>query len=129
VLRINLISPQDLADLQEVNMKVYGPEPEGKRKHTPVVEAPLKVKKGEWFEVKVTVGKDIPHPNTKEHWIEWVSLWVNDLLAGQATFAPERTASEVTFRIRLEETAVLTAHAYCNLHGLWHSQELKVEVE
>ncbi|WP_456341745.1 desulfoferrodoxin family protein, partial [Thermovibrio sp.] len=46
-------------------MRVHGPEPEGKRKHTPVIEAPAKVKKGEWFEVRVVVGKDIPHPNTK----------------------------------------------------------------
>jgi len=110
-------------------MKVHGPEPAGKRKHTPVIEAPAKVKKGEWFEVRVVVGKDIPHPNTREHWIEHISLWAGDFLAARADLEPERAASEVVFKIKLEETTTLTACAYCNLHGLWHSEEVKVEVE
>ncbi len=110
-------------------MKVHQPEPEGKRKHTPVIEAPAKVKKGEWFDVKVVVGKDIPHPNTREHWIEFISLWVDDFIASRAYFEAERTAPEVTFRIKIEKTAKLTAQAYCNLHGLWHSEEVVVEVE
>ncbi|WP_457569515.1 class II SORL domain-containing protein [Desulfurobacterium sp.] len=110
-------------------MKVFGPEPEGKRKHTPVIEAPAKVKKGEWFDVKVVVGKDIAHPNTKEHWIQFISLWADNFIVGRATLEPEVAASEVTFKVRLEKDAVLTAQAYCNLHGLWHSEEVKVEVE
>jgi len=110
-------------------MKVFGPEPEGKRKHTPVVEAPAKVKKGEWFEVKVVVGKDIAHPNTKEHWIQYIALWAGDFLVAKADLEPERAASEVVFKVKIEEPTVFTAHAYCNLHGLWHSEEVKVEVE
>ena len=110
-------------------MKVFGPEPEGKRKHTPVIEAPAKVKKGEWFDVKVVVGKDIPHPNTKEHWIQSISLWAGDLLVGRADLEPEKAASEVVFKVKLEETTKLSAHAYCNLHGLSHSEEVTVEVE
>lgn len=110
-------------------MKVFGPEEAGKRKHTPVIEAPEKVKKDEWFEVRVIVGKDIPHPNTKEHWIEHVSLWADNFLVARADFEAERAASEVVFKVKLEKSAVLTAHAYCNLHGLWHSEEVKVEVE
>jgi superoxide reductase len=110
-------------------MNVYGPEPEGKRKHTPVIEAPQKVSKGEWFEVKVVVGKDVSHPNTKEHWISEVSLWCGDLLVAIAQLFPEVCASEVVFKVKLEKTAVLKAFAYCNLHGLWQSEEVKVEVE
>ncbi|ADY73242.1 Desulfoferrodoxin ferrous iron-binding region [Desulfurobacterium thermolithotrophum DSM 11699] len=110
-------------------MKVFGPEPEGKRKHTPVIEAPAKVKKGEWFDVKVVVGKDIAHPNTKEHWIAHISLWAGDFLVAKADLEPEKAASEVIFKVKLEETTTLTAHAYCNLHGLWHSEEVTVEVE
>jgi len=110
-------------------MKVFGPEPEGKRKHTPVVEAPNKVEKGEWFEVKVVVGKDIAHPNTKGHWIQCVSLWAGDFKVARAELEPERAASEVVFKVKLEETATLTAFAYCNLHGLWQSEPVTVEVE
>lgn len=110
-------------------MKVRGPEEEGKRKHTPVVEAPANVKKGEWFEVKVTVGKDIAHPNTKEHWIEFISLWAGDFRVARVDFEPERAASEVVFKVKLEKTTALKAFAYCNLHGLWQSEDKTVEVE
>ncbi len=109
-------------------MKVFGPEETGKRKHTPVVEAPESVKPGEWFDVKVTVGKDIAHPNTREHWIEYVELWAGDFLVARADFQSERAASEVTFRVKLEETSTLKAYAYCNLHGLWQSEEVSVNV-
>lgn len=40
-----------------------------KEKHVPVIESPDKVKKGEFFEVKVSLGKEIAHPNTTEHHI------------------------------------------------------------
>jgi superoxide reductase len=79
-------------------MKVHGPEPEGKRKHTPVVEAPCKVKKGEWFEVKVIVGKDIAHPNTKEHWIEHVSLWAGDFLVARADFEQKELHQKLSLK-------------------------------
>jgi superoxide reductase len=36
-------------------------------KHVPVIECPDTVKAGEMFEVKVTLGKEIAHPNTTEH--------------------------------------------------------------
>jgi superoxide reductase len=100
-----------------------------KEKHAPVIECPDVVEANKPFQVTVSVGKDIPHPNTKEHWIEHISLWAGDFLAGRADLEPERAASEVVFKIKLEETTTLTAHAYCNLHGLWHSEEVTVEVE
>jgi len=40
-----------------------------KEKHMPVIEAPEQVKAGELFEVKVSLGKEIAHPNTTEHHI------------------------------------------------------------
>ena len=36
-----------------------------KEKHVPVIECPDSVKANETFEVKVAIGKDIAHPNTK----------------------------------------------------------------
>jgi len=38
-------------------------------KHVPVIVAPGSVKAGEKFVVEVSVGKEIPHPNTTEHHI------------------------------------------------------------
>ena len=41
-------------------------------KHVPVIEAADKVKAGETFHVNLSVGKDIAHPNTVEHHINWI---------------------------------------------------------
>jgi superoxide reductase len=38
-------------------------------KHVPVIEAPKKAKKGEFFEVKVTIGKEIARLGSKVLWI------------------------------------------------------------
>lgn len=38
-------------------------------KHVPVIECTDKVKGGKFFPVKVTLGKEIAHPNTTEHHI------------------------------------------------------------
>jgi superoxide reductase len=46
-----------------------------KEKHMPVIEVPEVVRAGEAFQVKVSVGKEIAHPNTCEHHIAWVDLY------------------------------------------------------
>ena len=43
-------------------------------KHVPVIECPDTVKPGELFAISITVGKEIPHPNTTEHHIAWVAI-------------------------------------------------------
>ena len=37
--------------------------------------APPQVKAGEAFQVKVSIGKEIPHPNTTEQHLDWVDLY------------------------------------------------------
>ena len=44
-------------------------------KHVPAIEVKDTVKKGEVVSVSVTVGKEIPHPNTTEHHIAWISVY------------------------------------------------------
>ncbi len=107
-------------------------------KHVPAITAPAEVASGEWVDVEVTVGKDIPHPNTVEHHIVWIALHyvpegspVSIELArvelaahGQAAVAnegPARTAPGVRFRVQLARSGSLHATAYCNIHGLWTS--------
>ncbi len=41
-------------------------------KHVPIIHAPEKVESGESFELKVTIGDAIGHPNTLEHHIKMV---------------------------------------------------------
>jgi superoxide reductase len=108
-------------------------------KHVPVIECPDKVKADELFEVKVSLGKEIPHPNTTEHHIRWISLFFHPdgakftYQVGQYEFSahgesvegankgPVYTHHEVTASLRISRKGVLYALAYCNIHGLWQS--------
>ena len=53
--------------IQEADWKV--------EKHVPVIECPEKVKADEVFSVKVSLGRQVAHPNTTEHHIRWISLF------------------------------------------------------
>jgi len=113
-----------------------------KEKHVPVIEI---LEKGEGLvTVKVTVGKEIPHPNTTEHHIRWISLYfhpdgekfpyeigkVEFTSHGESTQGPNTstiyTAPSVSFLFKTEKEGKLIAFSYCNIHGLWtNSLELK----
>ena len=98
-------------------------------KHVPVISAPATVAAGQTFEVEVTVGKGIPHPNTVEHHIAWIALhFVPDgspvsVEIGRVDLSSHgpvvTTASTAKFSVQLQKGGVLYATAYCNLHGLW----------
>jgi len=93
---------------------------EGKEKHVPVIEI---IDGGK--AVKITVGKEVPHPNTIEHHIKWIALFgVKDGRAVHiATFdlGPTYGVPEVTAHVNTEGLSELIAVEYCNLHGLWES--------
>jgi len=44
-------------------------------KHVPVIECPDEVAADEIFNVTVTLGKEVAHPNTTEHHIRWIQLY------------------------------------------------------
>ena len=44
-------------------------------KHVPVIECSSEVASGQMFPVKVTIGKEVAHPNTTGHHIRWISLY------------------------------------------------------
>jgi len=46
-----------------------------KEKHVPVIDSPDSAKKGEAVKVTLTVGKEIPHPNTTAHHIRWIAVY------------------------------------------------------
>lgn len=117
-----------------------------KEKHVPVIELPEKVKKGENFNVTVSIGKEIPHPNTTEHHIVWIDVLFHPegskfpyhvgrfefLSHGASTEGPNTssiyTHPAVTFVFKTDKSGQLTAFSYCNIHGLWaNSKELKAE--
>jgi len=110
-------------------------------KHVPVIDAPVTVKAGEWITVSVAVGKEIPHPNTTEHFIAWIALHFVpegakfsyelgrcELSAhGQAASGPNSgpayTDSGMSIRVKLDKPGSLHATSYCNIHGLWESSK------
>jgi len=117
-----------------------------KEKHVPAIECPDKAKAGETFEVKVSVGKEIAHPNTTEHHIRWVDLYFHPHgdkfpfhvghfefnAHGESTEGPNKgpvyTSHSVAAFMKTSKPGALHALALCNIHGLWeNSRELQVE--
>ena len=116
-----------------------------KEKHVPVIECPDRVKAGELFEERVSVGKEIAHPNTTEHHIRWISVYFHpegekftyDVghfefnAHGESTAGPNQgpvyTHPGVTFSMKLAKPGTLHALALCNIHGLWESSK-EVEI-
>jgi superoxide reductase len=89
------------------------------KKHTPVIKAPDTVKKGEFFDVTVEVGKVVPHPNEPGHFIQWIELYSGDTFLARADLTPTMTDSVATLSVRLDHLHQLSAVARCNLHGAW----------
>ncbi len=117
-----------------------------KEKHVPVIGCAEKAAKGQLIVVSVSVGKEIPHPNTTAHHIRWIELYFQpdgekfpyqlfhaDLSAHGESVQGADTSSvythpEVTVRFKTEKPGMLFASSYCNIHGLWQSsQAVKVE--
>jgi len=110
-------------------------------KHVPAIDAPETVQAGKPVQVSVTVGKEIPHPNTTVHHIAWVALHFVPQGAklsyeiarcefsahGQSAEGPDKgpvyTASGVTVSFTTTVPGTLFATAYCNIHGLWSAEK------
>lgn len=109
-----------------------------KEKHVPVIEIPDTVKADTPFDVSVTLGKEIDHPNTVEHHIRWVRLYFMPeggkfaYEVGSFEFSahgesvgdkegPVHTHHAVTCTMKVTEPGHLVATAYCNIHGLWEN--------
>jgi superoxide reductase len=112
-----------------------------KEKHVPVIDCADKVKADEMFEVKLTIGKEIPHPNTSAHHISWVALYFHPdgekfsyLIArtefsahGASTEGPDTssvyTHSSAANWMKTKKSGTLHSVSYCNIHGLWESEK------
>lgn len=94
---------------QKMELLVEKTNDEGAEKHVPIIENNNGM-------VKVKVGA-IPHPMLEEHFIEWVSLYVDDKIYIQ--FLKPGKAPEAEFKVEGEN---IIARIYCNIHGLWISK-------
>lgn len=82
-------------------------------KHIPVVEIDGNI-------AKVTVGSTL-HPMEEAHYIEWIYLETS--IGIKRVILNPKEEPIASFAL-LEEETVVSAYAYCNLHGLW-IKELK----
>jgi superoxide reductase len=112
-----------------------------KEKHVPVIECPDTIKADEIYEVKVSIGKEIAHPNTTEHHIAWISVLfrpdgekfpyhIGQFLFnahGASTQGPNTstiyTHHAITTSLKTSKSGTLLAIGYCNIHGLWQSSK------
>lgn len=114
-------------------------------KHVPVIEVLNNPVKGEFIQVKVTVGKEIPHPNTTEHHISWINVYflpdgekfpfeIGKFEFNSHGASPQGpntstvyTNPEATLSFKTEKPGTILVNSYCNIHGLWsNSLSLKL---
>ena len=110
-------------------------------KHVPIIECPSEVQADEYFDVTVSLGKEIAHPNTTEHHIRWICLYYHpegqpftyDVARfefnahGESGKGPNKgpvyTHHGGTTAIKVNQPGTLYALALCNIHGLWESSQ------
>jgi superoxide reductase len=108
-------------------------------KHVPVIECADVVAADEIFPVKVSIGKEIAHPNTTEHHIRWIQILFKP--SGQesvyqvgnfeftahgesgagANSGPVYTNHSVTAELKVSASGTIYAMGYCNIHGIWEN--------
>lgn len=115
-------------------------------KHVPVIAAPDKVKKGEIFDVEVSVGKEIAHPNKTEHHIRWIVVYFQPrgekfpyeiaraefAAHGESTQGPDTstvyTHHRAVLSFKTDKPGTILAASYCNIHGVWeNAKEIDIE--
>ena len=88
-------------------------------KHTPKITAPDSVKRGQWFDVTVSVGAGGEHPSLSEHSIRYIALYINTAEIARIYLHPVYSLPKVTFTIALDEGGSLRAIAEPNHSAGW----------
>ena len=112
-----------------------------KEKHVPVIECADSVKADEMFDVKVTLGKEVAHPNTTGHHIRWIQVYFHaeggkfayqvgnfEFTAhGESVDGPDEgpvyTNHTVVLSMKVKKPGKILAASLCNIHGLWESSK------
>lgn len=71
--------------------------------------------------IKVSIGlKGITHPQTEEHYIQWIRVFDGEEPVGEQTFGPS-DEPVAAFEVKRSSNQI-TVQALCNLHGLWEAR-------
>jgi superoxide reductase len=92
-------------------------------KHTPKLVAPDSVKRGQWFEVSVSVGAGGEHPSLSEHHVRYIALYKDSAEIARAYLHPVFSAPKVTFTIAIDEGGSLRALAEPTHSAAWEASK------
>jgi len=102
------ISTEALAGFQEL---IPNTVDAAREKHVPVISR-------EGQTVTVEVGST-PHPMTEKHYITWILLETNDGIERIELTPDDEPAAQF---FASEDSELIAAYAYCNIHGLWMTE-------
>jgi superoxide reductase len=106
-------------------------------KHVPVIDCPESVSADEMYDVTISLGKEVAHPNTTEHHIRWIQLFFKPeggtfaYQVGNFEFTahgesvdgpytgPVYTNHSLVIAMKTTKPGELVAVSLCNIHGLW----------
>lgn len=97
--------------------KTYDP------KHTPKLTAPDSVKRGEWFDVTVSVGAGGEHPSLAEHHVRYIALYKDTAEIARVYLHPVFSAPRVIFTIALDDGGTLRALAEPTHSAAWEASK------
>ena len=92
-------------------------------KHTPTLTAPASVKRGQWFDVSVSVGAGGEHPSLSEHHVRYIALYKDTAEIARIYLHPVFSAPKVTFTIALDESGMLRALAEPTHSAAWEASK------
>jgi superoxide reductase len=92
-------------------------------KHTPKIEAPDTVKRGQWFDVTVTIGAGGVHPSLAEHFVRYIALYKDSAEIARVYLHPVFSYPKIVFTIALDEGGNLRAVAEPTHSAGWESSK------
>ena len=96
-------------------------------KHTPKITAPDSVKRGEWFNVTVSVGAGGSHPSLQEHFVRYIALYKDSVEIARVYLHPVYSSPTVTLTVALDEGGTLRAVEEPTHSAAWEATK-KIEV-
>jgi superoxide reductase len=96
-------------------------------KHTPKIVAPASVKRGQWFNVTVSVGAGSAHPSLQEHFVRYIALYEDSVEIARVYLHPVYSAPSVTFTVALDQSGMLRALEEPTHSAAWEATQ-KIDV-
>ena len=96
-------------------------------KHSPKIAAPDSVKRGEWFNVTVSVGAGGSHPSLQEHFVRYIALYKDSVEIARVYLHPVYSSPTVTLTVALDEGGMLRAVEEPTHSAGWEATK-KIEV-